>query len=100
MTDKNAAVSPMEQLIGFVDWERKNNPGQTHVAEWALAEIERQHEALLAFEQAFQEARRLEKHCWPNTFGKAYKEQRALFDALLPIRVKMRTALGLDPNVL
>ena len=36
-------VSPMEQLIGFVEWERKHNPGKKHVAEWALAEIERLH---------------------------------------------------------
>lgn len=38
-TDQN--LSPMEQLIGFVEWERKHNPGTKHIAEWALAEIER-----------------------------------------------------------
>lgn len=39
----NSNLSPMEQLIGFVEVERQRNPGVTHIAEWALAEIERLH---------------------------------------------------------
>lgn len=34
-------LAPMEQLIAFVDFERKHNPETTHIAEWALTEIER-----------------------------------------------------------
>lgn len=45
-------VSPMEQLIGFVEWERKNNPGKTHIADWAAAEIERQAFRITALEAA------------------------------------------------
>jgi hypothetical protein len=50
-----AGLSPMEQLIGFVEWERKHNPpppGQIHIAEWALREIERLRTAELAGEGA------------------------------------------------
>lgn len=52
------------------------------------------------FEREFQEAKRLEKHYWPNTFGRAYKEARANLEMLMPIRAKLRIALGLDPRVL
>lgn len=45
-TDTREALPPMEQLIGFVEWERKHNPGKKHVADWALAEIERLSAAL------------------------------------------------------
>lgn len=31
----------MEQLLAFVDWERKQNPGKLHTAEWARDEIYR-----------------------------------------------------------
>ena len=40
-------IPRMEQLIGFVEVERVNSPDRTHIAEWALAEIERLHAALL-----------------------------------------------------
>lgn len=33
-------LSRMGQLRRFVAWEREHNPGKTHIAEWALAEIE------------------------------------------------------------
>ena len=39
-------IPRMEQLIGFVEVERVNSPDRTHIAEWALAEIERLHAAL------------------------------------------------------
>lgn len=41
-------MNRMTQLIGFVEVERLNNPGKTHIAEWALSEIELLHEAFLA----------------------------------------------------
>lgn len=34
-------LPPMEQLIGFVEVEKQQRPEKTHIAEWALAEIER-----------------------------------------------------------
>jgi hypothetical protein len=34
-------INRMEQLIGFVEFERVNQPGRTHIAQWALSEIER-----------------------------------------------------------
>ena len=34
-------LNKMEQLIGFVEWERKHNPRKEHIADWALREIER-----------------------------------------------------------
>lgn len=34
-------MNRMEQLIGFVEWERKHHPDRQHIAEWALGEIER-----------------------------------------------------------
>lgn len=34
-------LNSMEQLIAFVDYERKHNPGRVHVADFALQEIER-----------------------------------------------------------
>ena len=39
-------ISRMEQLIGFVESERLHNPDQTHIADWALSEIERLHAEL------------------------------------------------------
>ncbi|UOF79469.1 Zn-ribbon protein [Caudoviricetes sp.] len=41
-------IPPMEQLIGFVETEKRNNPSKTHIAEWALAEIERLHGTAVA----------------------------------------------------
>jgi len=31
----------LQQLRDFVRWEQRNVPDKTHIAEWALAEIER-----------------------------------------------------------
>lgn len=38
----------LDQLKMFCEWEREYNarPGKTHIAEWALREIERQHALL------------------------------------------------------
>jgi hypothetical protein len=41
MSTNNANLTPMEQLIAFVEWERKANPNKKHIAEWALEEIYR-----------------------------------------------------------
>ena len=34
-------LSPLEQLRKFVEWEMENNPNKTHIAAWALLEIEK-----------------------------------------------------------
>ena len=33
------SLTPIEQLIAFVDVERKHYPNKKHVAEWALAKL-------------------------------------------------------------
>ena len=38
-----AGLAPMEQLLAFVDWERKQRPDKLHTAEWARDEIYRLH---------------------------------------------------------
>lgn len=40
------AMNRMEQLIGFVEFDKAQNPGKTHIAEWALEEIYRLSDAL------------------------------------------------------
>lgn len=49
-SSEGLGLAPMEQLLAFVDWERKNNPGHKHVAEWAAEEIERCHSRIAAIE--------------------------------------------------
>lgn len=41
--DGGAGLAPMEQLLAFVDWERKQHPDKLHTAEWARDEIYRLH---------------------------------------------------------
>ena len=40
-SSEGLGLSPMEQLLAFVDWEAKHNPGKRHIAAWAADEIER-----------------------------------------------------------
>lgn len=54
-------MNRMEQLIGFVEVEHRNNPDKLHIADWALTEIERLTAALTAAEADARRYRRLRK---------------------------------------
>lgn len=38
---KTLGMDKLEQLRAFVEWEKEQNPAKTHIAVWALSEIER-----------------------------------------------------------
>lgn len=54
----NNALSRMEQLLAFVDFERLRHPGKTHIAEWARDEIYRQHDEMVKYRAALEEIKR------------------------------------------
>ena len=41
LTVHTSDAEKLQQLRNFVRWEQRNIPDKTHIAEWALAEIER-----------------------------------------------------------
>lgn len=49
-------MSKLEQLRAFVAWEQENNPEKTHIAAWALWEIERLYAAI---------SETLDENCYP-----------------------------------
>jgi len=51
----NERQKKLDQLAAFIAFEREHNshPGKTHIAEWALGEIERLRTTLVDLDSAF-----------------------------------------------